>query len=107
MDHTRPAMVEGLEDRIPGAWLGPMLDASKGEGEGLTRCITMIQGTNTFTDMQGIIIITMIVIIMLIITTPTRRGIIAMKKDGLQGSFTDFNVWSSMAVDQMETFTLY
>lgn len=97
MDHTRPAMVEGLEDRIPGAWLGPMLDGSKGEGEGLTRC------TNIFSDMKGII---MTFIIMLVITTPTRRGIIAMKKDGLQGSFTDFNVWSSMAVDQMETFTL-
>ena len=39
VDHRRPAMVEGLEDRIPGAWLGPMLDASKVEG--LTRWPTL------------------------------------------------------------------
>ena len=72
IDHTRPKMVEQLEDFLPSQWFGPMKDGTKGEDEFLTM-----------------------------------KGLVAMKKDLLQGSFTDFNVWNSLlSVDEMKRFTL-
>ena len=72
VEHTRPALVNEVDDFIPSQWLGRLEDGSKKEGEFLTR-----------------------------------RGILVLKKENVQGSLTDLNVWDSLlSKEEMQKFTM-
>ena len=63
VEHTRPALVNEVDDFIPSQWLGRLEDGS--------------------------------------------RGILVLKKENVQGSLTDLNVWDSLLPkEEMQEFTM-